>query len=58
MVKTTKEINDKDCVDKTKQLKKERKPIVYIELKHKILIQLILLKMNRLKKIIIFSCVL
>ena len=35
MVKTTKEINDKDCVDKTNQLKKERKPIVYIELKHK-----------------------
>ena len=34
MVKTTKEKNDKDYVDKIYQLKKERKPIVYIEIKH------------------------
>ena len=34
MVKTTKEKDVKDCVDKINQLKKEGKPILYIEIKH------------------------
>ena len=34
MSKDTKGKSDKDCTDKINQQKKERKPIIYIEIRH------------------------